>query len=382
MSNSGPSYRFGDYRLDMSDRQLWKKDERIGLNSRYFDTLALLVRESERLIEKERFFDEVWSDVVVSDNALTQCIKEIRKQLGDDAATPRFIQTVPRHGYRFIAPVEVVDSNNPIERGFEQASIETKPETTTSPIVSDALWWVISGMVGGGIAGIFGGLLYGTALGYAPGSSGMGTASILLVVLSANVLVGLVGSFGICAGMATFSLIRRRPTDWSLPGAMIGGLLVGGLSNLLGVDAFTLFFGQAPLGITGGLEGAALGAAVVLGVRLALLGKKEGDRSVLDFPWRPVIGAGLGGALTGALIPIAGGHVMGGSLHLISQSFGGSRLELDVLARLFGEDQFGVVTEVVMSGVEGLLFGSCIVAAIMLGQRIRHASGNRKLIAD
>ncbi len=108
MANAGLIYRFGEFLLDTSDRQLWKGDTRVNLNSRYLDTLALLVREHGQLVEKERLFSEVWDDVVVSDSALTQCIKEIRKQLGDDASNPQYIQTVSRHGYRLIAPVEIV----------------------------------------------------------------------------------------------------------------------------------------------------------------------------------------------------------------------------------------------------------------------------------
>lgn len=80
------------------------------LNARYLDALALLVREQGRLISKDRFLDKVWRDVPVTDEALTQCIRTIRRQLGDSAARPRFIETVPKHGYRFIAPVTRVGS--------------------------------------------------------------------------------------------------------------------------------------------------------------------------------------------------------------------------------------------------------------------------------
>ena len=78
----------------------------VELNARYLDALALLVREQGRLVSKDRFLDEVWRGVPVTDEALTQCIKTLRRQLGDDAVSPRFIETVPKHGYRFIAPVE------------------------------------------------------------------------------------------------------------------------------------------------------------------------------------------------------------------------------------------------------------------------------------
>ena len=99
------SLRFANFELDAADRQLKRGGEAVELNGRYFDALALLASEPGRLVTKDRFLDEVWRGVPVTDEALTQCIKTLRRQLGDDAARPRFIETVPKHGYRFIAPV-------------------------------------------------------------------------------------------------------------------------------------------------------------------------------------------------------------------------------------------------------------------------------------
>src|SRR5687768_16184803 len=96
---------FENFALDPADRQLRRDDEVIELNARYFDALALLVREQGKLVSKDRFLEEVWRGIAVTDEALTQCIKTIRRQLGDNAASPRFIETVPKHGYRFIASV-------------------------------------------------------------------------------------------------------------------------------------------------------------------------------------------------------------------------------------------------------------------------------------
>src|SRR3954471_14423411 len=97
---------FEGFELDRADRQLRRGGETVELNGRYFDALALLASEPGRLVSKDRFLDEVWRGVPVTDEALTQCIKTLRRQLGDDAARPRFIETVPKHGYRFIAPVD------------------------------------------------------------------------------------------------------------------------------------------------------------------------------------------------------------------------------------------------------------------------------------
>lgn len=58
----------------------------------------LLVCRHGMLVAKNRFLDEAWNGVPVTDEALTQCIKMLRRHLGDDAASPRFIETVPKHG--------------------------------------------------------------------------------------------------------------------------------------------------------------------------------------------------------------------------------------------------------------------------------------------
>src|SRR3982750_3066010 len=104
-------FRFDRFILDPDDRQLKRGGEPVELNARYLDALALLVSEAGRLVSKDRFMDEVWRGVPVTDEALTQCIRTLRRQLGDDAARPRFIETVPKHGYRFIAPVDRIEND-------------------------------------------------------------------------------------------------------------------------------------------------------------------------------------------------------------------------------------------------------------------------------
>lgn len=98
-------YRFDDFHLDSSNRELRNRGEIVALNSKYFDVLLLLVSRQGQLVEKQQIFDHAWDGVFVTDAALTQCIKDIRKQLGDDASNPRYIKTVPKHGYIFIGQV-------------------------------------------------------------------------------------------------------------------------------------------------------------------------------------------------------------------------------------------------------------------------------------
>lgn len=412
------SYRFDDFLLDVADRQLWRGGTRVDLNARYFDALELLVRRHGQLVEKDQLFSDVWGDVVVSDSALTQCIKEIRKSLGDNASNPRYVETVPRYGYRFIGIVEEIRSDRPLAPPVRQEdgpgqrtpavsswrpatpggraeTSEGRPATSgETPATSGetsatsggepamaggsealvdsaplhaALIEGAAGTVGGGVAGVLGGLVYGFGLAHAPGDVAPGAASILFVLVALTVMVGLVGGFGVSFGMAAGGVIgrgaARRSPVWRIAGALLGGMFVGGMSKMLGVDAFNLLFGRAPAGITGGMEGAALGLAVGLGAHLG--------GGVGGIPtWRPVAGAAISGAVAGILIPLAGGRLMGGSLELVARSFAGSRLQLDALGRIVGDLQFGFTSQVILGGVEGLLFGACVVGAIVQARRL------------
>jgi hypothetical protein len=85
----------------------------------------------------------------------------------------------------------------------------------------------------------------------------------------------------------------------------------------------------------------------------------------------------VAGAVAGALIPLAGGRLMGGSLDLLAQLFAESRLQLDRFGPLFGELHFGRATEVALGSVEGLLFGSCVVGALALMRRFGSGESRR-----
>ena len=74
----------------------------IPLIPRYFDLLVYLIEHRHEAVHRRDIFDHVWNDVVVSDSALSQAIRTIRRTLGDDSREPRFIRTISRHGYRFV----------------------------------------------------------------------------------------------------------------------------------------------------------------------------------------------------------------------------------------------------------------------------------------
>src|SRR5690349_19852651 len=109
-----------------------------------------MLKHPGELIKRERFLDEVWAGVPVTDEALSQCITTLRRLLGDDAARPQFIETVPKHGYRFVAPVEVKDAASPKR---------VAPAVTRN--WSNVATLAAAGAAGGVLAGIGGGILYG-----------------------------------------------------------------------------------------------------------------------------------------------------------------------------------------------------------------------------
>lgn len=352
------SFRFDRFALDPDDRQLRRDDAPVEINARYLDALILLVREQGRLVSKERFLEVVWQGVPVTDEALTQCIKTLRKQLGDDATRPRFIETAPKYGYRFIAPVEWVDGAAPRAR----VAPSVRPEASANP-TPNILLLGAAGTVGGGAAGAIGGLLYSFVGASETSAPGMGAASMLLVLVCITTLVGLIGGAGVAFGIAAATHAPGRFGQWTVLGGALGGMIVGGAVKLIGLDTFNLLFGQTPGEITGAPEGALLGGAVGLGVWLA-------NRSAGPPPLRrSVAAAGVAGGAAGVLIYLLGGRLMAGSLDLLASSFPQSRLNFDQLGRLFGEQTFGPVTQIITGGLEGFLFAACVVGAMILARR-------------
>jgi DNA-binding winged helix-turn-helix (wHTH) protein/TolB-like protein len=98
-------YEFGPFRIDMGERLLLRNGGVIPLTAKVFDTLLVLVQNSGHTLEKEELLQKVWPDTFVEDGNLAQNISVLRKALGDNASDTRYIETIPRRGYRFIADV-------------------------------------------------------------------------------------------------------------------------------------------------------------------------------------------------------------------------------------------------------------------------------------
>jgi DNA-binding winged helix-turn-helix (wHTH) protein len=100
----GPRFRFADFVVSPSRRLLLRRGEPVPLIPRYFDLLLLLLERRNEAVHRRDILDLVWHDVVVTDGALNQAVRVLRRALGDDPRQPEYIRTVSRHGYRFIFP--------------------------------------------------------------------------------------------------------------------------------------------------------------------------------------------------------------------------------------------------------------------------------------
>lgn len=115
-------YLFDDFCLDATDCQLSRRGEVIALPPKVFDTLRVMVEHRGRILEKEFLMKSLWPDTFVEDGTLAQYVFLLRKALHEETSDQRYIETVPRRGYRFIAEVKEVNRD-----AFDEAAISIAP---------------------------------------------------------------------------------------------------------------------------------------------------------------------------------------------------------------------------------------------------------------
>lgn len=130
-------YRFGEFTLDTDQKVLLREGKPLALTPKVFDTLLILVEHSGRIVTKEELMDRVWPDSFVEETNLAFNVKQLRKSLHDDARHPRYIETVARRGYRFIADVEEVLSDTGLRGDHIAQRIE--PADAHSPDAAGAI---------------------------------------------------------------------------------------------------------------------------------------------------------------------------------------------------------------------------------------------------
>jgi len=112
MSLKSNGFQFADFFVDVNEGTLSKGGKPLPLPPRAFKLLSVLIENRGRIVNKEDLLREVWKDAFVEEGNITYTIRLLRKTFNDDRRAPRFIETVPKRGYRFIAQLAEVDATN------------------------------------------------------------------------------------------------------------------------------------------------------------------------------------------------------------------------------------------------------------------------------
>ena len=122
-------------RVDVENEWVWHGEQRLKLTPKAFAVLRYLAEHPGRLVTKDQLLHVVWPDTVVSEWALTSCLREIRKALKDTPQAPQYIETVHRRGFRFLAPVITAPPVSSAEPSSVQrlASSGQRPKANPTP---------------------------------------------------------------------------------------------------------------------------------------------------------------------------------------------------------------------------------------------------------
>ncbi len=143
MENSKPSdgsdYYFDDVVVERGNFRVCKSGQSKSLTPRAFDVLLYLIERRGRVVEKQELFEAIWKETFVTDNALMRAVKEIRRELGDNASAPHYVETVHKRSYRFIAEVfDNAEMSEPpaLADGFLAAESESVNQEKTETKIS------------------------------------------------------------------------------------------------------------------------------------------------------------------------------------------------------------------------------------------------------
>ena len=371
-----PRYQFSGFTLSTRQRRLIRDGRQLPLIPRYLDLLIFLVERRRDAVHRREIFDRVWSDVIVSDSALSQAIRTLRRTLGDDPREPRFIRTVSRHGYQFTFPDVIEQPDEDVPEGVRapeaasDASVGTqnaKAEQTRQKVgasLAALMTGATRACAGAALAGAAAGIAGGLLLSVAPDNAAPLAIVPVLALVGAG--AGAVGGLGVGAGLAFAESSSRLRTAVGLTiGAAAGGAATGMAVQWLMRWSLAALVGLA-LPIGGAFEGLVIGAAVGIGYAIARRPSTTARTPMLR-------AAALAGccALGALALTWAGRPLVGGTLHAIAREARGSQISLTPLGRLIGEPDFGPVSQALIAAWEGGVFGFGVGMALL--RRRSHA---------
>jgi TolB-like protein/DNA-binding winged helix-turn-helix (wHTH) protein/Flp pilus assembly protein TadD len=136
---SPPTIRFGVFELDVCSGELWRHGRRVRLEGQPVQILICLLENPGELVTREELQRRLWpADTYVNfEHGLNAAVKRLRRALNDSADNPRFVETLPRRGYRFLAPIQAVNADEGVPILHEAAPSEPEPATVDLPEVKD-----------------------------------------------------------------------------------------------------------------------------------------------------------------------------------------------------------------------------------------------------
>ena len=370
-------YRFSEFTLSPQRRILLRDGREVPLIPRYFDLLLLLIERRREAVHRREIFDRAWPDVIVSESALSQAVRTIRRTLGDDSREPRFIRTVSRHGYQFVHP-EVIEEEDDASWPTAQPAAAVAP----AALIDEPLWlrlrraarfaatgWT-GASAGGAVAGIAAGAVGGLALAATPGSTAPIAIAPVLAVIGGG--CGALGGAGVGAGLAFAEAAApsQRAVVLTSAGALGGGLVGAavqwltrwGLAALVGLD----------LEVGGGLEGLAIGGAAGLAYTIATRRTEDGLAAPrLRKRWQAALIMAISCGLAGLALTFGGRTLAAGTIHAIADAAEGSRATLAPLGRLIGEPDLGPLSRAILGFGEPAAFGLGLAYGLMRRPRGR-----------
>jgi DNA-binding winged helix-turn-helix (wHTH) protein len=126
---------FKAFRLDTANHLLWCDGDRVPVTPKGFDVLEYLVEHAGRVVTQDEILEALWPETYVNPEVLRKYIQEIRNALGDRPGNPEFIETLPKRGYRFVAPVideRAADPDSPTSLPIEELAKETQATEAAS----------------------------------------------------------------------------------------------------------------------------------------------------------------------------------------------------------------------------------------------------------
>ena len=129
------SYRFGPFLVDGVAYRLWRGRDALDLTPQLLDLLVYLLEHAGTLVTKDTLLTALWPDANVTDHALFQAVSELRRAIGDDVHAPRYIKTIARRGYRFIAAVTREELYTPTDLAPPHAPAIAAPDPRTVAVL-------------------------------------------------------------------------------------------------------------------------------------------------------------------------------------------------------------------------------------------------------